>query len=147
MALSLLSLLSLELSQETQVVAGEEANLPDGILQHGDTLNAHTEGETAIFRWVIANFPQHAWMHHARAEHLDPATILAGATALPVTDGAIDVHLSTWLGEREVAPTEAHLPPFAEQFASNPFQASLEISHGTILVDQEALDLVEHGLV
>src|SRR5216683_572950 len=35
---------SLKLLQETKVVAGEEANLADGIFDHGDTLWPHAEG-------------------------------------------------------------------------------------------------------
>src|SRR5947209_7316924 len=86
-------------------------------------------------------------MHHPRAKHLHPTAVFTGAAALAITDGTIHVHLGTGFGEGEVTPTEAYPPILAEQFASSPLEAALEICHRAVLIDQQTFDLVEHGLV
>ncbi len=60
-----LGLKQLELAQETQVVAREETDFSDAVLQHGDALDAHTEGEATIFLWVVADAAQYSGMDHA----------------------------------------------------------------------------------
>ena len=115
--------------------------------QDGDTLRSDAEGEAAVLRGIVANSSQHMWMHHAATKHLYPTGVFTGATAHAGADGAVHIHLSTGLREREVASTEAHLPSLAEKCAGKSLQAAFEIAHCTILVDQQSLDLVEHGLV
>src|SRR5712691_12150883 len=86
-------------------------------------------------------------MYHARAEHLYPAAVLAGAASLSIANWAVYVHFGTGLCEWEVTPSEANASPFTKEFASGSFEAAFEISHSTVLVNQQALDLVEHRLV
>src|SRR5437763_16974023 len=86
-------------------------------------------------------------MNHTRTEHLYPATVLTGTASLPITDRTIYIHLGAWFCEWEVAVTEAHPAPFAEEFAGGSFQGAFEISHSTVFVNKQALDLVEHRLV
>src|SRR5258708_10216539 len=86
-------------------------------------------------------------MNHARAKHLYPARVLTGTTAFTTADGTVYIHLGAGFGEGEVATTEAHTPTFTEELARSPFQAAFEIRHRTILIYQQAFNLMEHGLV
>ena len=64
---------SIELLEEPQVVPIEEADVVDAVLDHGDPLRTHAEGESIHLIGVVADVPQHTRMHHTRAEKLDPA--------------------------------------------------------------------------
>src|SRR5579883_3119049 len=54
----------LELAQEAQIIAGEETNLVDVVLQYGDALHTHAEGEASIAFGIIANLAQQFGMDH-----------------------------------------------------------------------------------
>src|SRR6266487_5267317 len=86
-------------------------------------------------------------MHHTCAKDLQPAGVFADAAPLAVAERAIDIDLGARFREREVAATEAHAASLAEELLRETLQAALEIGHRAKLVDQEALDLVEHRLV
>ena len=50
-------------------------------LQHRDALDAHAEREAGDLFGIVADVAQHVRMHHARAEDLEPARLLAHAAA------------------------------------------------------------------
>ena len=85
---------SLKLRQEADVVLVEMTDVVDVVLQHGDTLHAHTEGKAAVHGGVDAAHLQHVGMHHARAQDLDPALVLAQTAALATADEAGDIYPS-----------------------------------------------------
>src|SRR5437879_2516748 len=65
-----------ELPQEAQVVLEEQAEIVDPVLEHRDAVDAHAERPAGdVFR-VIADVAQHARVHHARTEDLEPAALL-----------------------------------------------------------------------
>ena len=47
-------LATLELSEEADVVLGEEAEVLDSVFEVGDTLHAHSEGKTAVLLRINA---------------------------------------------------------------------------------------------
>src|SRR5215510_14844654 len=106
-----------ELAQEAQVVGGISTDVVGARAQHGDALQAEAEGEAAVDRRVVVDLAQHAWIHHAGAAHLEPAGVLADATADAFADHAIHVKLGAGLGEWEVARAEAYLAVGAEHLA------------------------------
>src|SRR5579885_1395710 len=95
--------LRLELAQETQIVSREEADLADAVFEHGDTLHAHAEGETAIAFGIIADFAQQLRMDHARAENFQPAGVFAETTSLAIAENAANINFGARLCEWEVA--------------------------------------------
>src|SRR5690606_8018750 len=129
-----------ELPQEAAVVFEEAAQVVDAVAQHGQAFNAQAEGEAGVALGVDADVAQHVRMHHAAAQHLQPAGAAVGL--LPG-----DVHLGRGLGEGEVAGAEAHLEIALEEGADELRQRALEVGEAGALVHQQALDLVEHRRV
>src|SRR5438270_1160405 len=82
-----------ELLQEAHVVLEEQAQVGNAVLEHGDALDPHPEGEALDALGVVAlHVAEHVWVHHPRAQDLDPARALAQGTALAVrrhTAGAV----------------------------------------------------------
>src|SRR5579885_1401552 len=128
--------LRLELAQETQIVSREEADLADAVLEHGDTLHAHAEGEAAIAFGIVADLAQQLGMDHAGAENFQPAGMFAEAEALAIAENAANIDLGAWLCEWEVAAAEAQVAAFAEHLTREPLKAPFKISHRTIFVNQ-----------
>ncbi len=79
-------------------------------------------------------------MHHAAAQHFQPAD-----TAVGLLPG--DVDLRARFHEREVARTEAHLEIALEECTHEFGQGALQIGEGRMLVHQQAFHLVEHRRV
>src|SRR6185312_13477307 len=131
---------SSELLEETQVVLEERAQIGNTVAQHREALHAEAEGEAGVALRVDAAVPQHVRMDHAAAEHFQPA----GRTVRGVP---ADVHFGRRLGEREIAGAEAHLEIALEERADELGQRALEVGETGSLVDQQALDLVEHRRV
>ena len=63
---------------------------------------------------------------------------------LPPQREAGDVDLDARLGEREVAGTQPHLGVLAEHLAREREQHALQVGERDVLVDRQALELVEH---
>ena len=84
-------------------------------------------------------------MHHAGAQHLDPALALAGGAALAAALVALDVHLAGRLREGEVVGTEAGDGAGAVDGLDDGVQRALQVRHGHALVHHQTLDLMEHG--
>ena len=86
-------------------------------------------------------------MHHAAAENLQPVVAFAEADFALVA-AALDVDLERRLGEREERRPEPHLDVVdleerLAEFLQDPFQ----VAEMRALVDDQALDLMEHRRV
>src|SRR5262249_60335732 len=93
--------MSHELSKDAQVVAEERPETVDAVLEHRDALDPHAERPARALLGVVADVPQDLRMHHARAEDLEPAALLAEPAAGAAADEAQHVDLGRRLGERE----------------------------------------------
>src|SRR5688500_11699541 len=131
---------SCELAQEAHVVVEEASQVVDAVTQHREALDAQAEREAGVAFRIDADVTQHVRMDHAAAEHLQPAR--AAVRLLPS-----DVHFRRRLGEREIARTEPHFEIALEERAHEFAQRALEVGEAGVLVDQQALDLVEHRRV
>ena len=60
---------------------------------------------------------------------------------------ALHVHLAAWLGEREVVRAEAGDGVLTVELFHERVERALQVRHRDALVDDHALDLVEHGRV
>ena len=135
---------SLKLGQEPGVVFVQQAHVADLEAAHDETLETDAEREAGVDRRVDAAHFEHARVYHAGAEQLDPALTLAHAAALAVALKALHVHLAARLGEREVVRTEAGHGIGTVELFHQGVERALEIAHRDALVDDKALDLVEH---
>src|SRR5580692_12509327 len=73
-----------KLAQEADVVLEKDLDVVDLIFQHGETINAHAEGEAARFFGVVVDEAVDSRIDHACAEKFDPAcpfALRASATA------------------------------------------------------------------
>ena len=84
---------------------------------------------------------------HAGAEEFDPALALAGGAALAAALVALHVHLAAGLGEGEVVRAEARDGVGAVHLHGHVVQHALQVGEGDVLVDDQALHLVEHRAV
>src|SRR5690606_20318012 len=101
----------LELPQKAHVVLVEHPQVGHAVLEEGNALDPHAEGEALDPLGVVAavlHEPEHVRVDHARTEDLDPARALADAVARAVGQpaGALaaeagDVDLHAGLGEGE----------------------------------------------
>ena len=117
------------------------------VAQHREALDAHAEGVALPARRVDAAGGQHVRVHHAAAEDLEPAGLLADAAAGAVAEHALDVDLGRRLGEREVRRPEAQAARLLEELLGEAGEHALEVREADVLVEHEALDLVEHRRV
>src|SRR4029078_3191653 len=101
---------SSELFQHPHVVVEEHPQVGDAVLEHGDPLDAHPEGEAVDALGLVAareDNPKDVRVAHPRAEDLEPAGPLAEVAALAVEDagaaaaGAGDADLDARLAVRE----------------------------------------------
>ena len=74
----------LELAEEADVVFEVVAEVFDLPLEHGDALDAHTEGEAAVDFGIDAGGTEDVGVDHAAAENLEPAGTLADVAAFAV---------------------------------------------------------------
>src|SRR3546814_12372441 len=70
--------------QPAQIGVEEGAQVGDAVFQHGDAVDAHAPGKALPFVGVEAAMLQHARMHHAGAENLEPVITLADAPHAPL---------------------------------------------------------------
>src|SRR3954454_7954227 len=83
--------LSPELLQEAQVVLVEHPQVGDAVLEEGDPLDPHAEGEALHALGVVAvlgDVAEHVRVDHAGAEDLDPTRALAQRAARAVAQVA-----------------------------------------------------------
>src|SRR5690348_1489788 len=100
---------SLELAQEAQVVVVVHADVVDAVAQHAQSLHADAEGPAGVALRVDLAGLEHVRVHHAAAQHLQPAGVLAHPAALAAAEHAADVHLRAGFHEGEVRRPEAQL--------------------------------------
>ena len=96
---------------------------------------------------VVADEAVDVRVDHAGAHDLEPAGVLAGAAALAAAQLAAHVDLDARLGEREEVRPHADGAVGAEELAREVVHRALEVGQRDALVDDEALDLVEHRRV
>src|SRR3954468_20235026 len=142
-----------ELLDEPKVVVVQGAHVGQAVLELGDALDAHPPREALDLLRVVAvvvDVGVDVGIDLARAEDLDPALALAqaaartiGHVALAVAVEARDVDLDARLGEREEVRAQADVAALAEDRVGEAQQGALEVGERDVLVDGEALDLVE----
>src|SRR5215472_4003445 len=133
-----------ELLEKAQVVLVEQPDVVDLVLQNGDALDAHAEGPARHLFRIVADVAQHVGMHHAGAEDLEPAALLAEATPVAAALEARHVGLRGRLGEREEGRPEAQARAGPEHLTREQLERRLEVGHGHPAIDRQPLDLVEH---
>src|SRR3954454_9608570 len=142
-----------ELLEEPKVVVVEGAHVGQAVLELRDALDAHPPREALDLLRVVAvvvDVGVDVGIDLAGAEDLDPALALAeaaaravGHEALAVAVEAGHVDLDARLGEREEVRAQADVAAVAENRVGEAEQRALEIGERDVLVDGEALDLVE----
>src|SRR5262244_1076295 len=136
-----------ELRQEAHVVLEEQTDVVDLVPENGHPLHAHAEGPARDLLGIVAHVAQDVGMHHAGAQNLDPASVLAEPAARATALEAEHVHFRGRLREGEERGAEAHAGARPEHLAGEVVEGALEISHGDVAIHGEAFDLVEHGRV
>ena len=114
-------------------------------MAHGEAFQTHAEGEAGILVRINAAVAQHLGVHHAGAQHFDPALALAGGAALAAALVALDVYLAGGLGEGEMVGTEPGDGIGTVDGLDDGVQCALQVRHGHALVHHQTLDLMEHG--
>ena len=94
-------LVILKLAKEAQIIFIVEPNIVNAILQHGDTLDAQTEGKSAVLIRVIANLLEDLGIYHSGSKYFKPAGMLADTASLPAAHHTGDIDLRTGFGERK----------------------------------------------
>ena len=135
------------MAQPAQVAVKEGAQVGNAVFQHRDTVDPHAKGKALPFVRVNAAGLKHLGVHHARAQHFEPAVAFAHLERA-IHPGTLDVDLCRGFGEGEVRGAEARLDAVdfeigREEFLEHPFQ----VRHRDVLVDGKALDLMEHRRV
>src|SRR6516165_6999930 len=123
----------------------ERAKIGHPVFEHGDAIDPHAPSETLILVGIEPAIAQHVGMHHAAAENLHPILALAESD-LAFVALALDVDLERRLRERKERRAKTHLDVIdleecLAEFLQDPFQMP-EVG---ALVDDEPLDLMEHG--
>src|SRR3954454_12415784 len=143
---------SSELLRDPQVVVVEQPQVGHAVLERGDALDAHPPGEALVALGVVAvlaHVAEDVGIHLAGAQQLDPALALAQRAARAVAQEPVraveagDVELDAGLGEREEVGTQADVAVVAEDRLRERLQRAREVGQRDVLVDREALDLVE----
>lgn len=116
-----------ELLEEAHVAGVEVADVGDAVLDHGDALDTHAEGEAGDLFGVVgvvggigfaaffSDSGEDCGVDHATAEEFDPAGVFALATALAAAEDAGDLHVGAGFGEGEEAGEEAGFDVAAEE--------------------------------
>lgn len=138
-----------ELREETGVVLEEQTDVGDAVAEHRHPLDAQTKSEPRVALRVDAAVPEDLGVNHAAAEDLDPAGVLADPatradTCVADTEDAAHVDLRAGLDEGEIARAETHGRAGAIEPLGEGGEHALELGEAHALVDQKALDLVEH---
>ena len=81
-------------------------------------------------------------MHHPRTEDLQPAALTAAATN-SATDSAGHGRPDARLGEGEVIAHDPNTPLGTEERAGEIFDRALQVGEADVVVDDQALDLIE----
>src|SRR5690606_22121630 len=128
-----------KLTQKTQVVFEEHAQVFHAIAKHGQALNAQTKSKATIFLGINTAMLEHLRVHHAAAHDFQP---LDTAIRFPTP---LDIHFGRRLGEREIRWTKTHFQVPFEEHPQKFLHRTLQISKADVLLNQQAFNLVEHG--
>ncbi len=136
-----------KLGEEPGVVVDEVTDVGNLILDHGEALDAHPEGEATDFFGVVSgvfslaiNLEKDIWIYDAATCDLDPFVGLA-------FDLEFQIDFKAGFGKgKEMGPKpDISLRP--KHLAEEVFQSSLQISEGHPGVDVKPLQLGENGEV
>src|SRR5580692_12457867 len=72
---------SWKLSQEAHIILKKHLDIVDTILEHGQAVDADSEGEAAHLLRIVLDEAVDGRIHHARAEQLNPACTLTLRTS------------------------------------------------------------------
>src|SRR6476620_1043895 len=90
---------SRDLIKEPDIGAVQNPDVRDVVAKHRDARRAHAECPSGVFVSVETRVVDDRRMHHTRAKNLHPAGALAAGATGAVTELALDIHFSRWLGE------------------------------------------------
>ena len=109
------------------------------MLAHRQAFDAQAERKAGPFFGVVADLFEDRRVDHAAAADLHPLRAF--------TQIHLHVEFGTRLGEGEVTRNEIDLCILTEHRASELVQRGLQVDHADLLVNVQALDLVEHRVV
>ena len=133
------------------------AYVGDAVLDHGDALDTHAEGEACDLFGVVnvvggvclaafgGDGGEDGGVDHAAAEEFDPAGVFALAAAFAAAEDAGDLDVGGGFGEGEEAGEEAGFDVRPEQGFYGVVEGAFEVGEGDVGIDAEAFDLVEDG--
>ena len=78
---------------EANVIFIEMTDVVDVIFEHGNALDTHSEGKSAVNLGVDSAVAQNIRMNHSCAVYLKPALALSKTAALAAAHKAGDIHL------------------------------------------------------
>src|SRR5258707_15615912 len=111
-----------KLAKEAHIVLKKHLDVVDAVLEHGQAIHAHAEGEAADLFCIVIHEAIDCRIDHARAEEFDPAgafTLAAGcaggsgAAASAKNTGAVEFHRR--FRERKIAGAETLSYALAEE--------------------------------
>src|ERR1700727_727310 len=128
-----------------QVRIEKVAQVRQAVFEHRQAIEADPPGETLINLGIDAAIGQHVGMDHAAAQDFEPILAFAEADFV-ARAAALDVDLERGRREWKKARAQAHANAgrFEERLAEF-LQHPLEVGERRTIVDDQALDLVEHG--
>src|SRR5438105_9489423 len=135
----------------------EELDIVNAVLQHGNAVHAHAEGEAADLVRIVAigfNEAEDIRINHAAAEELDPSAGFAEPAILgraefasAATFEAGNLHVRARFSEGKEAGIETRLHAGAEEFFHGVVERALEVAKSDVGVHSETFHLVEDGRV
>ena len=119
----------------------EVADVIDAVEEHREAFDAHAERVAAPNVRVIADGLEHCRIDHAAAADFDPWPL----HFREMRGGEVDFEAG--LGVAEVVRAETRLGVFAEERREDVVEQRLQVADGDVLVDVEALELVDRKSV
>lgn len=132
--------------KEAHVVLEIMAEVVDLPLEHGDSLDSHSEGEAAVDSRVDSGSLEDVRIYHAAAEDFEPASSFANVATLAMADVAAYVNLGRRLREREIGWTHTNLRIWTEHFAGEEQDGLSKVGESHVLVDIETFHLMEDAM-
>src|SRR5882762_4435696 len=140
-----------KLAQEAYIVLEKDLDVIDAVLEHGQAIHAHAEGEAADLFCIVIHEAVNGGVDHARAEEFDPAGALAlaagcagGSRAAASAKNTGHVEFHRRFRERKIAGAETRFHALAEELLHEIFDGAGEIAEGDVRVDSQSFDLVEY---
>ena len=140
------ALLPSELLQEPDVVFEDQAQVADLEAAHGQALQTHAERQAGVHRRSRCRSPRAPWDApcRRRGPRSSPRPCRCGQPSpwhlwhwMSISQlGSVN---GKWCGRKRVTVSLPY------SFSMTAFERALEVGHRDALVDDQALDLVEHG--